>query len=83
MSCRDLDQLESIMNLCDTKLQDFVPNFFNFKTISVLSIFENVVASMDFTSNFFCALPQLSPVGEIRHSAGGVDDAKAPHTVSL
>ena len=61
----------------------FVPNFFNSKTIFALSIFGNIVASMVFTFNFVCALPQQSPVDDIKRSTGGVDDAKTPCTVSL
>ena len=44
----------------------FAPNFFYFKIIFALSIFENVVASKVFTFTFFYAMPRQSHVGKIR-----------------
>ena len=52
----------------------FVPNFFNFGIISVLSIFEIFVASKVLTFAFHCGMPQKSPVGEIRRPSDQVED---------
>ena len=43
----------------------FAPNFFNFKNILALSIFENVVASKVLTFNFRCIMSQCAPIGDI------------------
>ena len=44
----------------------FAPNFFIFKIIFVIRIFEIFVASKVFTFIFCCAVPRLAPVGEIQ-----------------
>ena len=43
----------------------FAPNFFNFKIILALSIFENDVAYKVFTFTFRCAMPRRALVDEI------------------
>ena len=61
----------------------FATNFFNFRIIFALIIFENVVASKVFTFTFCCAMPWIDPVGEIRSPDGGVKDVSFSGTVSL
>ena len=79
----DSDQRESSQNFCDTKLQNFLPNFFNFKIIFALSILENIVASKFSTFTFFCDIPQHDPSGDIKRPADGVEDITVARTVSL
>ena len=43
----------------------FAPNFFNFKNIIALSIFENAVVYRIFTLGFCCAMARRAPVWEI------------------
>ena len=54
------------------------PNFFNFKIILALSIFENAVASRVFDFNFRCAMPWRAPVGEILRTYERVKYIKSP-----
>ena len=61
----------------------FAPNFFNFKMIFMLRIFENTVASKVFTLNFLCTMPRSAPVGNIRRPDNGVKDVSVSCTVSL
>ena len=61
----------------------FAPNFFNFKIISVLSIFKNIFDSKVFNFTFFCTMPYIYPVGDIRRPADGVEDVAAASTVIL
>ena len=58
----------------------FVPNFFNFKIIFALTIFENFVASKVFTFNFRCTMPWQSPVGKAQNPDYQVEDVEAPIT---
>ena len=64
------------LNRHDSKLQNFAPNFFNFKIILVLKFFENAVVSRFFTFTFCCTMPRCAPVGEILRPS--VEEAKAP-----
>ena len=52
----------------------FRPNWFNFKIILALIIFENIVASKVLTLDFLLDMPWKSPVGNIRSPADGVKD---------
>ena len=61
----------------------FAPNFFNFKIIFALSIFENFVASKVFFFNFRYYMPRQSPVGKIQHYDDGFEYFAVAHTVIL
>ena len=61
----------------------FAPNFFNFKIIFALSIFEIVVASKVFAFNSCCTIPQWDPVCEIQRPDYGVKDNTVDSTVRL
>ena len=61
----------------------FALNLFNFKIISALSIFKNIVASRVFTFNFCCAMPWQAPVGEFQNPSNRVEDITVARTVIL
>ena len=61
----------------------FASNYFNFKFIFALIIFEDDVASKVFSFVFCCAVPRRAPVGDIRFTADGVEDVAVACTVSL
>ena len=73
----DLDQHESSRNLCDSKLQNFCAQLFNFKIIFALSIFEKIVAIKIFTFTFHFSMPWQSPIGDIRRPYCGVKYVEA------
>ena len=54
----------------------FAPIFFNFEIIIALSIFENDVVSRVFNAGFYCAMPRIAPVIEIRRPS--VKESKTP-----
>ena len=74
-----------IRNHCDSKLQNFCAQFFNFKIIFALSILENVVTSNFFTFafTFCCAMQRRDPVGEILRPTDGVKDSAVSCIVSI
>ena len=61
----------------------FAHNFFNFKIIFALRNFGNFVASKVFTFNFYCAMPQQSPVGDIWSPSYRIEDVAVALTVRL
>ena len=62
---RDSYQHDLSWNLCNSKLQSFCAQLFNFKIIFSVSIFENVVADRVLTLP--CILLSLVPYGRILH----------------
>ena len=54
----------------------FAPNFFKFKIIFTINIFENAVASKFLNFTFCCTMPQRSPVGENWYPYDVVEDVE-------
>ena len=61
----------------------FATNFFNFRIIFALIIFENVVASKVFNFTFFCSMQKRPAVCEIQCSADGLKYVAVACTVRL
>ena len=83
LSWCDLDQRGRVGIFLIPNYNIFGPNFFNFKIIFTLSIFEEFVASKVSTLTFWYAMSRRDPVGNIRHPYDGFKDVAVSHTVIL
>ena len=84
LSWCDLDQREPIWNICDSKSQDFCAQLFQLQNyFCAQNFFGKFVASKVFTFNFYCAMPQQSPVGDIWSPSYRIEDVAVALTVRL
>ena len=77
----DSDQRESSRNVCDSKLQNFCTQLFQFQNYLCAQHFEFLFPSIVFTFTILCATTRKFPGRKILHTDNGIKHVAVTHTV--